>query len=330
MAKILVTGGAGFIGFALSKHLAENKDNKVTLCDNFARSKEDEDLKQLLEKDNVSFIKCDLTNPSELSKLDTDYNQVYHLVAINGTKNFYKIPVQVLKANALSSFNILDWFITTKCNKILLTSSCENYAGTMTQFGIPIPTPENVPLCIEDVFNPRWSYAGSKILSELLFINYARQYNFDMSIVRYHNIYGSRMGYDHVMPEFILRILNKETPFKIIGGSETRAFCHISDGVKATRMVMESRNTNFRVIHIGNSQEETTMLDMAKKLFKVAGVNPVLEISPAPQGSVQRRCPDTTLLYQLTGFKPQVSLEEGLKEIYNWYMQDFEKSNKVI
>jgi nucleoside-diphosphate-sugar epimerase len=325
MSKILVTGGAGFIGFGLSKYLAKNQSNHVTVCDNFQRGREDEELKQFLEQKNVSFVKCDLTDYSELSKLGTDYDHVYHLAAINGTKNFYEMPDKVLRVNTLACVNILDWYLTTKGKKIMLTSSSETYAGTMRQYGIPIPTPENVPLCVEDVFNPRWSYGGSKILNELFFINYARQHKFDMSIIRYHNIYGGRMGYDHVIPEFCLRLFRNENPFKIMGGTETRAFCHIDDGVRATQMVMESPNTNNRIVHVGNSQEEISMQDMAKVLFKIAGVNPKLDVLPAPQGCVQRRCPDTTLLKQLTGFKPNVPLETGLKSAYDWYKRDYEK-----
>jgi nucleoside-diphosphate-sugar epimerase len=163
----------------------------------------DNELKSLLELDNVTYINCDLTNPNDFDKLDTNYDYVYHLAAINGTKNFYEMPQKVLRVNVLSSINLLDWYIQTKCKKILFTSSSETYAGTMRTSGFSIPTPENVPLCVDDILNPRWSYGGSKIMGELLFLNYSKMNNFDMSIIRYHNIYGGRMGYDHVIPEFI-------------------------------------------------------------------------------------------------------------------------------
>lgn len=321
MSKVLVTGGAGFIGFNLSRHLA-NQGYKVTICDNLFRGKMDNELKNLLELDNVTYINCDLTNPNDFDKLDTNYDYVYHLAAINGTKNFYEMPQKVLRVNVLSSINLLDWYTQTKCKKILFTSSSETYAGTMRTFGVSIPTPENVPLCIDDVLNPRWSYGGSKIMGELLFLNYSKMNNFDMSIIRYHNIYGGRMGYDHVIPEFIVRLLKKEDPFKIFGSEETRAFCYIDDAIKATQLVMENTNTNHEIINIGNDTEEISIMELAKKLYYITNNYPNLELMPAPSGSVQRRCPDLTKIKKLTGYKPIIDLNNGLKKTFEWYTEN--------
>ena len=321
--KVLVTGGAGFIGLQLAKHLLD-KGNTVHVCDNLFRGKMDQEFSEFIEQKNVTYIQMDLTKPEEFSKLDKDYNHVYHLAAINGTKHFYNIPDAVLRTNILSVINILDWFkdICAKNNrnsKILFSSSSETYAGTFRKFGLPIPTPENVPLTIEDTSNPRWSYGGSKIIGELLFINYARQHKFKMSMIRYHNIYGPRMGFEHVMPEFIMRILKKEKPFSIFGGEETRAFCYIDDAVEATRLVMESEKTNNQMVHIGNSNEEVTIINLAKILFTISKETPDIEVKPAPEGSVQRRCPDISKLQNLTGFKPKISIHEGLNRMFVWY-----------
>lgn len=325
MNKVLITGGAGFIGFHLAKYLAEEK-NEVTICDNLFRGKMDSELKELLERENVNYIECDLTDSKELDKLDKDYDEVYHLAAINGTKNFYEIPDVVLRVNTLATINILDWFIQTKGKKIVFSSSSEAYAGTMRKFGIKIPTPEDVALCVEDVNNARWSYGGSKIVGELFFINYARKHNFDMSIIRYHNIYGGRMGYDHVMPEFCIRIINKEDPFIIYGGKETRAFCHINDAVKATELVMKSDKVNNEIIHVGNDADEISIKELAEKMFKITGFEPSLDIHPAPKGCVQRRCPDISKLKTLTGYEPKVLLDDGLKDIFSWYEKNPKKN----
>jgi len=321
MVKTLITGGAGTIGLPLARHLHE-QGQEITICDNFFRKHaKDQEINDFLKKKNVKFINIDLTDFENLKKLDNDYDYVYHLAAINGTKYFYEIPHEVLRINTLAMINILEWFKDTNCGKILFTSSNEAYASTITKLGGPIPTPEDIMLSIDDVKNPRWSYGGSKLIGELFFINYARAYNFNMSIVRFHNSYGPRMGYAHVIPEFLMRIIKKEDPFNIYGGKETRAFCYISDTIKATQMIMESEKTNGEIVHIGNDQEEISMIDLAKKMFNLFDYYPKLEIHPAPKGSVKRRCPDISKLKKL-GYKPEVNLNQGLKLTYNWYKKN--------
>lgn len=320
MAKVLVTGGAGFIGYHLSNFLLKKKYN-ITICDNLFRGRMDDDLKILLENKNVHYIECDLTDANSTSKLDKKYDYVYHLAAINGTRYFYEMPDKVLRVNLLAAINILDWFIQTKSGKILFSSSSENYAGTYAIAKMKIPTPEDVPLCIEDVYNERKSYAASKIAGELLFINYARKYKFDMGIVRYHNVYGPRMGHEHVIPEFISRTLKKENPFNIYGGDETRAFCFIEDAVTATQLAMESKNTNMQILNIGTMQE-LKINELAKKVINLAGYNPKIKINEAPKGSVRRRCPDIAKIKKLTGYSPVVGIDEGLRKTFAWYSRN--------
>jgi len=318
MIKTLITGGAGTIGLPLAQHLYA-QGQEITICDNLFKPKiKDKELNDFLKQKNVKFINIDLTKFENLKKLEKDYNYVYHLAAINGTKYFYEIPQEVLRINTLAMINILEWFKDTTCGKILFSSSNEAYASTINKIGGPIPTPEDIMLSIGDIKNPRWSYGGSKLIGELFFINYARAYKFNMSIIRYHNSYGPRMGYAHVIPEFIMRIIKKENPFNIYGGKETRAFCYISDTVKATQLVMESKKTNDEIIHIGNDQEEISMINLAKKMFDLFGYYPKLKINPAPEGSVNRRCPGITKLKKL-GYKPEVNLDTGLKLTYEWY-----------
>lgn len=317
--KALITGGAGTIGYFLGKSLAE-QGQEVTLADNLFRGKIDREVKELLQLSNVKFVELDVTKAEQFEKLDSDYDFVYHLAAINGTRYFYEIPETVLKVGVLGVINVLEWFRKNKKGKILFTSSNEAYASYINLQGGPIPTPENVPLCIDDVLNARWSYAGSKIIGELLFINYSRAFKFPMSIIRYHNSYGPRMGEEHVIPEFLMRVIKKEDPFKIFGADTTRSFCYITDSILATQQVMESEKTNGQIVHIGNDQEEISILDLAKKMFKLFNYQPKnLEIKEAPKGSVKRRCPDLTKIRELVGYKPSVSLDEGLKETYNWY-----------
>jgi nucleoside-diphosphate-sugar epimerase len=321
--KTLITGGAGTIGFFLGKRLAE-QGQEVILADNLSRGKIDLEVEELLKMPNVKFIQLDVTDLKQFEKLDFDYDYVYHLAAINGTKYFYEIPEKVLRVGVLGVINVLEWFKEQKRGKILFTSSNEAYASYINLQGNPIPTPETVPLCIDDVTNPRWSYGGGKIIGELFFINYGRAYKFPMSIVRYHNSYGPRMGLDHVMPEFLGRIIRKEEPFKIFGAQETRSYCYVEDTVRATQMVMESEKTNGEIVHIGNDREEISALDLAKKMFRLFNYQPQkMEIHEAPKGCVKRRCPDLTKIRKLISYEPTVNLDEGLKKTYEWYKNKF-------
>ncbi len=318
--KTLITGGAGFIGVHLANYLLDNGE-EVFIVDNFFRGKDNQDFQTMLKRTGVHFIKTDISDPNSLKKIGSGYDYVYHLAAVNGTKNFYEMPHEVLRINVKSLINILEWFIKkNRKGKILFTSSNEAYAGALAAFNkLPIPTPENVPLVISDVYNPRWSYAGTKLIGEQFFIHYAKCYNFRMSIVRPHNFYGPRAGYNHVIPEFIERIKAKIDPFPIYGADDTRSFCYITDAVKAMKMVMESKKTDGGIYHIG-SEEETQIKDLAEKLFKIGDWRPrKIEIHSSPKGSVKRRLADIEKIKRDVGWKPETALEEGLKKTFEWY-----------
>lgn len=325
--RILITGGAGFIGYHLAKHLLRSKgsDLELVLADNLQRGKMDEDFSELLKDPRVKFLNLDLTDQSVYKELGSGYGHVYHLAAVNGTKNFYERPHQVLRVNTLSLIHMLDWFQKENPKgKFCFTSSNEAYAGGLNAFGeLPIPTPEAVPLVIEDTYNPRWSYAGTKLIGELFMIHYPKMHDFRALIVRPHNFYGPRAGYDHVIPEFSMRIINKIDPFPIYGADDMRSFCYIGDAVRAMAMLMDSPKTDgqpVHTVHVG-SFDETDMKGLAEKLFEVADWRPKeLDIKSSPAGSVKRRLPHIGKLQELVGWKPEVSLDRGLKETYNWYL----------
>ena len=327
MRRIIVTGGSGFIGYHLATHLANQSGVEVTIIDNHARGTADEMFEKLIALENVIFLKEDLTQKNFYNKLSGHYDEIYHLAAINGTKNFYNRPYEVLRVGILSLMNLLEWCNTENCGSFLFASSSEAYAGAVNNFLAErpeyIPSSENIPLVIDDVMNPRWSYGGSKIAGELLTINYCRTFKVPFKIVRYHNVYGVRMGYDHVLPEFFKRIYDKVNPFPIYGGEETRAFCAVEDAVKATEIVMCSENCNGEIVHIGNSSREIKIIDLLKLVFDIAGYHPQIEINPAPEGCVMRRCPNTDKLFKLTGFKAEKTLEETLPKMFEWYSKKF-------
>ncbi|MFH1511071.1 MAG: GDP-mannose 4,6-dehydratase [Candidatus Woesearchaeota archaeon] len=325
MKKILITGGAGFIGYHLTKLLQEDKDNDITLVDNLQRGRMDDDFKALLDHTNTFFVEADLTDQNFYSSLDTDFDEVYHLAAINGTKLFYEIPQEVLRINTLTLVYILEWIRSLKHKpKLCFTSSNEAYAGALDSFGkLVIPTPEKVPLVISDTYNARWSYAATKLVGELFVIHYAKAYDFPALIVRPHNFYGPRAGYEHVIPEFCLRVHKKVDPFQIYGAYDTRTFCYIADAMKAFVMLMDSDKTNgqpVETVHIG-SNDEIQIIGLAKTLFEIIGWSPQkLDIHESPPGSVKRRLADISKIKDLVGWVPETSLNDGLKKTYEWYV----------
>lgn len=325
--RVIVTGGSGFIGYHLASYLADDASTEVTVIDNHARGIPDDMFQALVARENVVFLNADMTNKDFYGSLSGRYDGIYHLAAINGTRNFYERPYDVLRANILSLMNMLEWCTPDNCGGFLFSSSSETYAGTLNCFlgEHPefLPTREDIPLCIDNVQNPRWSYGGSKIIGEIITSNYCRVHDISGRIIRYHNIYGPRMGFEHVLPDFFLRIYHREDPFKIYGGQETRAFSAVADGVRATEAVMLSERCRGEIVNIGNATQEIRILDLLKKVLDIADFHPRVEVLDAPEGSVMRRCPDTFKLYEMTGFQAKITLDEALPEMYEWYMERY-------
>ena len=325
MRRIIVTGGGGFIGYHLAEYLSRQANTQVTIIDNHSRGAADEMFAELAARENVIALNEDMTQKNFYAKLSGRYDEIYHLAAINGTKNFYERPYEVLRVNLLSLINMLEWCTAENCGAFLFSSSSEAYAGTINRFYADdfIPSREDIPLTIDDVTNPRWSYGGSKIAGELLTLNYCRSRSVSFRIIRYHNVYGVRMGFDHVLPEFFRRVHERVNPFPIFGGQETRAFCAVEDAVAATEAVMLSGKCDGEIIHIGNSTQEIKILDLLALVFDVADFHPAVEVRPAPAGSVARRCPDTSKLFKLTGFEAKITLAEALPKMYHWYAEKY-------
>ena len=317
--KVLVMGGAGFIGMNIVKKLSENKDYQITIVDNLFRGKIDKYLNKLIERKNVEIIIGDFTDPKNFKKLDSDYDQVYMLASVVGVKYTEEIPDELIRINTALIFNTLEWMKHTKCKKVLFTSTSECYAGTIDTFNYAVPTPEDVPLCIGEIRNPRFTYAITKLLGESAFYHYAKVHGFEVVIIRYHNVYGARMGFKHVIPQVTQRFLKGEQDFKIFGYNQTRSFNHISDAVDGTIGAMESSNTNGEIIHIGDMRAEILIEDLVKYIGELCSYSGNYEFVDAPEGSVKRRCPDTSLAKKLYSYEPKVDWKDGVKETVQWY-----------
>jgi len=323
--KYLVTGGTGFIGSALVKRLVE-KGNFVRVLDNDIRG-----ASQRLDevKSKIELIKADIRNYKEVKKACEGIESVIHLAYINGTEYFYKMPELVLEVGVKGMINILDACKEHKIKELTVASSSEVY-----QTPPKIPTAEDAPLTVPDPLNPRYSYGGGKIISELLTLNYGRKY-FDKALIfRPHNVYGPDMGWEHVLPQFILRMKklntrtkNNQIDFPIQGtGEETRAFCYIDDFIDGLMLILE-KGKHMNIYHIG-TQEEISIKDVATQLGKYFGKE--LKIIPGKEalGGTKRRCPDIRKLEQL-GYHPKTTFEEGLKITTEWYDQNSDKIKKI-
>lgn len=280
MKKILLTGHKGFIG---SHYYSKIKNNFETL---------------VADKQDGT----DLCIP-EIVNAIPDCDIVVHMAATNGTKLFYEIPTEVAFNNTLPTFNLIKRYKDTN-TKFVFTSTCEIFNGAIDAGLYPVPTDEGVPVMFEDITNPRWSYSIPKALGENLVANSG----LDWLVIRYFNIYGPGQ-IDHFISEFVERVSKGEYYIK---GNDTRSFCFIDDAIEIThRLVMNNKNT---IVNVGR-QEEHAIADVARIIMSIMGVDPnKLEILPGAKGSAKRRCPDTTLMQNLTKFNQYTSLEDGLRK----------------
>ncbi len=315
MAKILVTGGTGFVGSNLILQLLHEK-NEIISFDNNSRNSFSNDL---LLDNNVCLIEGDITNSNDLKKIPNDIDIVYHLAAVNGTKYFYDIPEKVLQVNLKGTLNLMEWISSTDTKRIFFSSSSEVY-GFPTIF----PTPESSILSIPDSTNPRFSYSSSKITGEIIIINFAKSLGIDYTIARLHNAYGPKMGFEHVIPEFIRKAVNEEK-FLVNGdGTESRSFCYISDIVKEIELITSDYNGKNEIFNIGNSVE-TTINQLITELEQIHGKKILPVYTKFDNPGTNRRVPDLSKIKKL-GYVPKISLHDGLEKTYQWY-KNYYKNN---
>jgi nucleoside-diphosphate-sugar epimerase len=315
VSSILVTGGSGFIGAALVKALVRDGHSVRVLDDNSRGA-----LRRLKEvTDDIEFTPGDIRDPAAVTRAVRGMDEVHHLAFVNGTEFFYSAPELVLDVGVKGMINVIDACRSEGVRSLILASSSEVY-----QTPPRIPTDESAPLIVPDPHNPRYSYGGGKIISELMAINYGRKFFDRVLIFRPHNIYGPDMGWEHVIPQFSLRMKataaerpSGKLPFRLQSdGSQTRSFCHIDDLVRGV-MVMRAKGEHLGIYHVG-TREEITIAELAERVAAYAGREIELIVGPAPEGGTDRRCPDIAKLGKL-GYSPQVPLEIGLPSTVDWY-----------
>jgi len=313
--RILVTGGSGFIGSALVKALVRRGEAVRVLDDNSRGA-----LRRLAEVEReIEFVNGDIRDPAAVEAATRGIDEVHHLAFVNGTATFYSAPDLVLDVGVKGIVNVIDGCRRNSVPRLILASSSEVYQSPPR-----VPTDESAPLTVPDPHNPRLSYCAGKIISEMMAINHGRKYFERVLIFRPHNVYGADMGFDHVIPEFAVRLKRAMAehaqgpiPFPIQGsGKETRSFCHIDDLVAGVLVVRE-RGEHLGIYHVGTT-EEVAIAELARRMAAIAGREIALAPSAVLPGSTPRRCPDISKLAAL-GYSPRVPLDQGLPGVLDWY-----------
>lgn len=319
--KYLVTGGTGFIGSALVKRLVRD-GHGVRVLDNNQRGV----ASRLTDVTaDVELLQADIRDEHAVRQACRGMDAVCHLAYVNGTEFFYTKPELVLDIGVKGMMNVIDGCIAEGVGELVLASSSEVY-----QTPPNIPTDETVPLSVPDPLNPRYSYGGGKIISELMAINYGRK-NFErVTIFRPHNVYGPDMGWEHVIPQLSLRMKSlcqqnqdRQILFPIQGtGEETRSFVFIEDFMDGLTLMME-KGEHLGIYHIG-TMEEVSITTVAVQIGKYFGRDVTVVPGKLAEGGTMRRCPDIAKLKRL-GFNPRITLEQGIRATVAWYDENSQK-----
>ncbi len=315
--KVLITGGAGFIGLHLARRLLD-EGARIDLLDDFSRGRRDPDLAALLADPAVTCLERDLLRPEALAGLANDYGRIFHFAAIVGVANVLERPFDVLRRNVELLLKVMDLAARQEAlDRLVFASTSEVHAGSLIHLDLPVPTPEAAPVALPDLREARGSYLLSKLYGEAL----CHHAGLPVTILRPHNVYGPRMGMAHVVPELMRRALETAEGGKLLvySPAHRRAFCHVADAVEIIARLAAAPEAEGGVFNVGNQAEELAVEDLARRV--VATLGRALEIEPGPDtpGSPARRCPDMTRTIDVTGHVPDVSLDEGLARTWDWY-----------
>ncbi len=318
--KVLVTGGAGFVGGHLAYSLA-SEGYDVTLVDNFRRGVYDPFIEFCVNGLNVRLLEKDLLDQDALSDLSSDFSYVYHMAAIIGVAHVMRQPYEVLADNVRMTDNVIRFCRRqSKLRRLVFSSTSEVYAGSLIHFDMAIPTPETAPIALTSLEQPRTSYMLSKIYGEAM----CNMSGMPVTNLRLHNVYGPRMGMSHVIPELLFKAWKAKDGdiLEVFSVEHRRTFCFVSDAVRMIRALAESERAEGQTVNIGNQSPEVSIQELADVVVSTVGRRLDLVPRPATIGSPIRRCPNTERLRDLTGVNGSVSLVEGVHLTFDWYLSN--------
>ena len=306
MKRILVTGGAGFLGSHLCEYLL-NEPCEVICVDNFFTGSR-QTISHLLNHPRLEVIRHDITFP-----LYVEVDQIYNLACPASPVHYQRDPVQTIKTAVHGAINMLGLAKRVK-GRILQASTSEVY-------GDPEEHPQKETYWGKvNPIGPRSCYDEGKRCAETLFFDYHRQHKLDIKVVRIFNTYGPRMHLNdgRVVSNFIVQALKGEDITIYGDGMQTRSFCYVDDMIEGFILMMDSDAGVCGPINLGNTSE-FTMLELAETVIRLTKTKSVLRYKPLPTNDPRQRQPDITLAEDKLGWKPKVSLEDGLKETIAYF-----------
>ena len=314
--KILITGGAGFIGYHLTKCLIDKKYTIKVIDKNpfyFYKKK----FKNLKKNANFTYTQIDLN--SRIQTKFNNFSHVFHLAASLGVKNINENPSETFKNNINSLINLVDNLKKNSPNCILIYfSSSEVYSPLVQKKLTKIPTSEDIDLLINKEIINRDSYYLSKILGEKIL----QLSGLKHIILRPHNIYGPNMGFRHVISELIKKMAGSKRGgkinCKIFSPNHTRSFCYIDDAIRQIISISFNKKSQNEIVNIGNSTEEIKIYELAKLIKNILKSSVILEKGEITPGSPSRRVPDMKKNIKITKIRKLISLDEGIKKTINW------------
>lgn len=321
--RILVTGGAGFIGSNLVDVLRD-QGHEVTVLDNLSVGKVS-NIEHHLESDDFHFVNGSILDVSTLERLIRQADLIYHLAAVVGVKYVVEDPLQAIVTNVRGTENVLELAFKYWV-KTVIASSSEIY-GKSTQ----VPLQEDSDRLLGPTTVNRWSYSDAKAIDEYFAQAYAQK-GLPVSVVRYFNAYGPRLdpnGYGSVIAKFITQALRGEPLTVYDDGEQTRCFTYVADAIAGTIRLTTVREAAGGVFNIGSSRE-TSINELAHTILRVTGSES--EITHIPYSSAygpdfeetRRRVPDVSLARDILGFEAQTSFEEGLRRTLAWFREGVE------
>lgn len=306
--RILVTGGAGFIGSHLCERLLQ-EGHEVVCLDNLLTGCKD-NLAGIHEHPRFSFVLADVTQPFNL-----EIDAVAHLASPASPVDYQRWPVETMLANSLGTYNCLELARKQKA-RLVLASTSEVYGDPQVN-----PQPEGYLGHVNPV-GPRACYDESKRFAEAMSSTYHRLYGVQVVIVRIFNTFGPRMRKEdgRVVPNFIVQALSGE-PLTVYGdGSQTRSFCYVDDLVEGLVRVLMEKGLVGEVINLGN-ESEMSILRFAQLVREMIGGESDITYLPLPEDDPMQRRPDLRKAKRLLGWEPRVSMEEGLKRTIAWFQE---------
>ncbi|CAB5084610.1 UDP-glucuronate decarboxylase (EC [Olavius algarvensis associated proteobacterium Delta 3] len=297
--RVMVTGGAGFLGSHLCERLLKD-DNEVLCVDNFFTGSE-RNIIHLLDQPYFEVMRHDITFP-----MYVEVDEIYNLACPASPIHYQNDPVQTTKVNVHGSINALGLAKRLQA-KVFQASTSEVYGNPVIH-----PQPENYQGNVNPI-GMRACYDEGKRCAETLFFDYYRQHNLKIKVARIFNTYGPRMHPNdgRVVSNFILQALRGE-PITIYGdGAQTRSFCYVDDLIEGVIRLMNTPDDVVGPVNLGNP-DEFTIRELAELAIALTGSTSELIFEPLPQDDPQRRCPDITLAKDLLGWEPNVPLKEGL------------------